>query len=340
MRMDAIWARPQECVCVCVGLCRFAWHWSDRFPDFMTPILWWSALTACVLPPVLSGAVAILGSRILSSTLLNHPLFSWDGVCARVFVHLCIRGAPWGEAGQSLPVAALGQGMAIQDTCLGSQPNLMVASLCLPRTSYSYVPPVHTGTCWPPFNPTVPGSPLLFIWFYCMSPFFGAICLSASLSCFLSLSASPSLFLSLHSVFWRGCISSLAVLFGGGGWERVGGSGGESQGTSEYINSHQKANRAEWRLGALSCEWHWAAVWVYHHSITARMSSGITHTQSCIHTHTHNTRVHAAADSTVNKQTHSLIRTLTIMLLQRVIDRWNVIRVFLRSFSRFSLPCL
>lgn len=202
MRMDTIWAGPQECVCA--GLCRFAWHWSDRFPDFMTPILWWSALTACVLPPVLSGAVAILGSRILSSTLLNHPLVSWDGVCAPVFVRLCIRGAPWGEAGQSLPVAALGQGMAIQDTCLGSQPNLMVASLCLPCTSYSYVPPVHTGTCWPPFNPTVPGSPLLFIWFYCMSPFFGGnlfICLPLMLS--LPVGVSLSLSLPTFSILAR-----------------------------------------------------------------------------------------------------------------------------------------
>lgn len=33
-----------------------------------------------------------------------------------------VEGAPWGEAGQSSPVAALGQGMAIQDACLGSQP--------------------------------------------------------------------------------------------------------------------------------------------------------------------------------------------------------------------------
>lgn len=72
------------------------------------------------------------------------------------------------------------------------------------------------------------------------------------------------------SGFWQGCISSLGVLLGGVG---------DSQGMSEYINSHQKANRAEWRQGALSCEWHWAAVWVYHHSITACISSGITHTR-------------------------------------------------------------
>lgn len=52
-------------------------------------------------------------------------------VCFCVCVVVGVRGAPWGEAGQSLPVAALGQVMAIQDTCLGSQPNLMVASLTL-----------------------------------------------------------------------------------------------------------------------------------------------------------------------------------------------------------------
>lgn len=76
--------------------------------------------------------------------------------------------------------------------------------------------------------------------------------LSLLLSFMLYLSFSLSVSLSLAtSVFWQGCISSLAVVLGGVG---------ESQGTSEYINSHQKANRAEWRLGALSCEWHWAAV--------------------------------------------------------------------------------
>lgn len=113
----------------------------------------------------------------------------------------------------------------------------------------------------------------------------------------LSLVLSSSVSLST-SVFWQGCISSLAVLLGGGG-----GSGGvgDSQGTSEYINSHQKANRAEaeWRLGALSCEWHWAAVWVYHHSITARMSSGITHAGA----HTHKTCRHMCIHApTAHKQ--------------------------------------
>ncbi|MEQ2292683.1 hypothetical protein AMECASPLE_025450 [Ameca splendens] len=43
-----------------------------------------------------------------------------------------VKGAPWGEAGQPLPVAALGQGMAVQDTRFGSWPDLMIAvfNLC------------------------------------------------------------------------------------------------------------------------------------------------------------------------------------------------------------------
>ena len=127
----------------------------------------------------------------------------------------------------------------------------------------------------------------------------------------LSLSLSLSVSLSLlTSVFWHGCISSLAVplrvgVEGGGEW-------GESQGTSEYINSHQKANRAEWRLGALSCEWHWAAVWVYHHSITARMSSGITHTAARTHTHNAHAFVHTCAVQFFkHRQTDTHIRTHT-----------------------------
>lgn len=66
--------------------------------------------------------------------------------------------------------------------------------------------------------------------------------------------------------------------------------------------------------------------------------------QQRAHTHTHTTRTHLcihAPYSSLNtdKQTHTFVHTRTIMLLQRVIDRWNVIRVFLFSFSRFSLPC-
>lgn len=62
----------------------------------MTPILWWSALTACVLPPVLSGAVAILGSRILSSHHCSITRWSLERVCARVCLCACVSGEPLG----------------------------------------------------------------------------------------------------------------------------------------------------------------------------------------------------------------------------------------------------
>lgn len=213
----------------------------DRLPDLTALVLWWSALTACAVRPAVGRSVAILGSRIRSSTRLIHPPLCGcvgDGV----------GGAPWGEAGQSLPGAALGRGMAVQDTCVGSQPNLAVAS----RRPVSY-PSLPS----PPRTPPIHSAGYYNYYFFLHIPFLKCFYLRRALPRVVSLClcCSPFLTPSLRlspSVFWQGSISSLAVLLGGG---RRG-----SQGTSEYINSHQKANRAEWRLGALSCEWHWAAV--------------------------------------------------------------------------------
>lgn len=176
---------------------------------------------------------------------------------ARVCLCVCFCGAPWGEAGQSLPVAALGQGMAIQDTCLATGPNIILAPFVFILPLHTFPSPAMYSD--PRFNPSVPKSPLLFhLHTYFCNLFYKIAHVSLGHSQSMSHARSLS-----TSVFWQGCISSLAVLLGGrlkvGCGVCVCGGGG-SHGTSEYINSHQKANRAEWRLGALSCEWHWAAV--------------------------------------------------------------------------------
>lgn len=147
----------------------------------------------------------------------------------------------------------------------------------------------------------------------------------------MSLLVIPSLCHTLSpstSVFWQGCISSLAVLLSVCGGVKV----GESRGTSEYINSHQKANGAEWRLGALSCEWHWAAVWVYHHSITARMSSGITRRQ---------TRAHTLTAYTINIQRQTEPHSLACTNILLGVCQWRVkcnqsLSIFLLSFLAFK----
>lgn len=86
-----------------------------------------------------------------------------------------VKGAPWGEAGQSSPVAALGQVMAIQDTCLGSQPNLTVASLTLcpivPSLRLHISLPPTLKLCWPPFNSSVL-SHFSFFAYHCLQMFY------------------------------------------------------------------------------------------------------------------------------------------------------------------------
>jgi len=194
--------------CICVDLLDIG---GNGRPDFRALILWWSAFSACVLRLVAARSVAILGSCILSTT--------------RRCVCVCVgvRGAPWGEAGQSLPVAALGQGMAVQDTCLGSKPNLAVASLTLCPIGPSHLFHVSLPSTRHYINlPLSLLSPQPCAWFHFFLhiPFCNLfICIRLSL--FLPLSSCLSIFLCLSlstSVFWQGCISSLAVLLGGRGW--------------------------------------------------------------------------------------------------------------------------
>lgn len=226
-------------------------------------------ISRCVLHPVFGHTNAILGScsRVIHTPQQPAGLPARE-VCICVRVCVCFWGAPWGEAGQSLPVAALGQGMAIQDTCLASGPNFVVAPFVFsPAVHTLPSPAIYTD---PHFNPSVLKSTPFFVCIPIFATCF-ANCVCVSLSHSQSMSHTFPLYLSILARLYF--FISCAV-----GGVKV----GESHGTSEYINSHQKANGAEWRLGALSCEWHWAAVWVYHHSISARMSSGITHT----HAHT------------------------------------------------------
>lgn len=91
----------------------------------------------CVLHPAVGHTNAILGScsRVIHTPQQFAGLLARE-VCA-CCVCVCFWGAPWGEAGQSLPVAALGQGMVIQDTCLASGPNFILAP-------FVFSPVVHT----------------------------------------------------------------------------------------------------------------------------------------------------------------------------------------------------
>lgn len=172
-------------------LCRFAWHWSNRH----------LFCGGQLLQRLVAGrAVAILGSCILSSILLIHPQVSrqWS-VCVFVCVDVGVRGAPWGEAGQSLPVAALGQGMAIQDTCLGSQPNLTVASLTLCPIVPSHLLHVSLPSTLKYIDlPLTLLSPEFLPWFcFFAYPFLQFVYLPQRLSLPPSLSCCLSVFLCL-----------------------------------------------------------------------------------------------------------------------------------------------
>lgn len=249
--MDTIWSRPQEWVCACDDVLDIGWT------DFQM------CFASCVRTHKCYFGV-MQSCHPYSSTTRWSPGKGSVYLC----VCVCFWGAPWGEAGQSLPVAALGQGMAIQDTCLASGPNFVVAPFVFsPAVHTLPSPAIYTD---PHFNPSVLKSTPFFVCIPIFATCF-ANCVCVSLSHSQSMSHTFPLYLSILARLYF--FISCAV-----GGVKV----GESHGTSEYINSHQKANGAEWRLGALSCEWHWAAVWVYHHSISARMSSGITHT----HAHT------------------------------------------------------
>lgn len=181
---------------VCLRWC--AWHWLNRFPDVF-----------CILQSVTQ--MLFWGHAVVPSMLLNNPLVSRRGKC--VFVCVCVYfwRAPWGEAGQLLPAAVLGQGMAIQDTCLASGPNFIVAL-------FVFSPAVHTLPSLaiytdPHFNPSVLTSP--FSCFVCIpivaTCFPNCVCVSLSHSQFMSHAFPLYLSILARLYFFISC----AV---GGGW--------------------------------------------------------------------------------------------------------------------------
>lgn len=113
-------------------------------------------ISRCVLHPAVGRTNAILGS---CSHVIHTPPQPAGLPAREVCVCVCFWGAPWGEAGQSLPEAALGQGMAIQDTCLALGPDFTVAVFVFSPVVHTFHPAIYTD---PHFNPSVQNSPFLF----------------------------------------------------------------------------------------------------------------------------------------------------------------------------------
>lgn len=144
-----------------------------------------------------------------------------------------LEGGPWGEAGQSLPVAAPGQGMAIQDTCLGSQPELMTTASLRPSVRPSISPSLTSrsgsspsGDADPPLTPLSLQVLRCLFHFIACPPFFQQFApLPTRLSLPAGVSLSPSLFLSLSKF---SILARLYFFISGAVWEgaAVGGWGG------------------------------------------------------------------------------------------------------------------
>lgn len=152
---------PQGDVRTCLFRC--AWHWSNRFPDVF-----------CILQSHKCYFGVMQSYHPYSSTTCWSPGERNVCVCLRV----CFWGAPWGEAGQSLPVAALGQGMAIQDTCLATEPNIIVAPFVFIPTLDTFPSPAMYSD--PHLNLSVPESPfwLSFAYLFLQLVLANCTCLS------------------------------------------------------------------------------------------------------------------------------------------------------------------
>lgn len=185
--IDTIWTRPQEWVCVCVSISLTLVKQTSRLHLLYFLVVSFNSMCLLTCGRSHSFYFGVMYSVICTAHPPAGPLVK-KYVCSCVCVG--IRGAPWGEAGHLLPVAALGQGMSIQDTCPGSYPNLMVAFLTLYPSlnsppSFTHLPTVLTKVYWPPFNPSVHASCFVYRPQY--------LPLSCCLSIFLRLCHSLSL---------------------------------------------------------------------------------------------------------------------------------------------------
>ena len=141
--MDSIWTKQQEWQCVIMPICL----------TLVEHTFWHLFCGGQLLRHASSFRWSVVRVLFLGHESC-HPCCSSTCRSPGRVLCVCVRGervgvkgAPWGEAGQSSPVAALGQGMAIQDACLGSQPNLTVASLSFRPVVPSYC--IHRRTCAP-----------------------------------------------------------------------------------------------------------------------------------------------------------------------------------------------
>lgn len=183
-------------------LCWCAWHWLNRFPDVFASC---SRSHKCYFGVMHSY-------HPYSSTTRWSP--GDRSVC--VCVCVCFCGAPRGEAGQSLPVAALGQGMAIQDTCLATGPNVILAPFVFILPLHTFPSPVMYSD--PRFNPSVPKSPFFVSFAYLFLQFvlWNCACLSWSFPVYVTRTFSLYLGILARLYFFISCAVG-GVKVGGGG---------------------------------------------------------------------------------------------------------------------------
>lgn len=163
-------------VSVCIFI-TFAWHCSNTFYH----------LFCC--GQLLQDASCVQRSVVLllfQGHEYCHPPVDLNAEkCVCVCLCVGVKGALWGEAGQSSPVAALGQGMAIQGTRLGSQPNFLTAP-------FSPFLKVFLQLFHKSFNSSVPAISLLHF-FILLIVYLQLFCLSLSLSHVVSICVVLSL---------------------------------------------------------------------------------------------------------------------------------------------------
>lgn len=196
--MDTIWSRPQEWVCACVDVLDIGWT------DFQM----------CFASCGRSHKCYFGVTRSCHSYSQTTPLVSWWGKC--VCICVCLRVFPGSSSGRGRAVIACsspgaGYGHLGRVSCIRAKLHCGFMFVFSPAVHTSPSPAIYADH---PFNPSVLKSPPFLVCVPIFATCF-AKCLCVSLSRSQSMSHTHSL---STSVFWQGCISSLAVLLGGWRW--------------------------------------------------------------------------------------------------------------------------